>query len=106
MIPTISPGAQIERISGTGWMITDGGREVRRYPDEQIRISVLWKGRIRLGTGSEEDDQLTAERIVEVFQSDLVSRGLDAAAPTSPLYDQAWLDRVHSTYYSPVELAE
>ena len=104
-IPTISPGAQIERISGTGWVINDGGREVQRYPNEQIRISILWKGRVRLGTG-EDDDQLTVERIVQVFQSDLVSRGVDVSAPASPLSDHAWLDRVHSTYYSPVELAE
>ena len=105
-IPTISPGAQIEHISGTGWVISDGGREVQRYPNEQIRISILWKGRVKLGTGGEDDDQLTAERIVQIFQSDLVSRGVGVTVPASPLSDQAWLGRVHSTYYSPVELTE
>ena len=105
-IPTISPGAQIEHISGTGWLISDGGREVQRYPDEQIRISILWKGRVKLGTGGEDDDQLTAERIVQIFQSDLVSRGVGATVPASPLSDPAWLDHVHSTYCSPGELTE
>jgi hypothetical protein len=64
----------------------------------------LWKGRVKLG--SEDDDQLTAERIVEVFQSDLLARGRGGTSPATPLSDQAWLDHVHSTYYSPVELAE
>jgi hypothetical protein len=105
-IPAISPGAQIERLPGTGWAISDGGREVQRYSDQQIRISILWKGRIRIGSGAEEADQLTAEHIVEVFRSDLLARGLGGTSPAAPLSDQAWLDRVHSTYYSPVELAE
>jgi hypothetical protein len=105
-IPAISPGAQIERMPGTGWVIRDGGHEVQRYADEQIRISILWKGRVRPGSSSEDDDRLTAARIVEVFQSDLVSRGVAGTLPASPLSDQAWLDHVHATYYSPVELAE
>jgi hypothetical protein len=87
-------------------LISDGGREVQRYPDEQIRISILWKGRVKLGTGGEDDDQLTAERIVQIFQSDLVSRCVGVTVPASPLSDPAWLDRVHSTYYSPVEPTE
>jgi hypothetical protein len=105
-IPTISPGAQIEQISGTGWVISDSGREVQRYADVQIRISILWKGRVRLGSGGKDDDELTAERIVEVFQSDLVSRATDRAVPASPLSNQAWLDYLHSTYYSPVEFLD
>jgi hypothetical protein len=103
-IPAISPGAQIGRLPSTGWAISDGGREIQRYSDQQIRISILWKGRVKLG--GEDDDQLTAERIVEVFQSDLLARGRGGTSPATPLSDQAWLDHVHSTYYSPVELAE
>lgn len=104
-IPAISPGAQIEHIPGTGWVISDGGREVQRYLDEKIRISILWKGRVRLGIAPEDDDELTAERVVQIFQSDLVSRGAGASAQASSISDQAWLDRVHSTYYSPVDLS-
>jgi hypothetical protein len=102
-IPAISPVAQIEH-TGTDWVISDGGREVHRYSDQQIRISILWKGRVRLDVDGE--DELTAERIVHVFQSNLVSRGVNVSVPSSPLSDQAWLDRVHSTYYSPIELTE
>jgi hypothetical protein len=104
-IPAISPGAQIEHTRN-GWVISDGGREVQRYLDEEIRISILWKGRVRLGTSGEDEDQLTSERIVQIFQSDLVSRGTVLPVPAAPLRDQVWLDHVHATYYSPVELTE
>jgi hypothetical protein len=73
-IPIISPAVQIEHISGAGWVISDGGREVQRYPDEQIRISILWKGRVKTVSRPEEHDEiasLTPERIVQIFQSDL-----------------------------------
>jgi hypothetical protein len=41
-------------------VIRDDGREVQRYPDKDIRISILWKGAIRPGTGR-DDEGLTAE---------------------------------------------
>lgn len=105
-IPAISPLAQIAHNSARGWVISDGGREVQCYPDQQIRISILWKGGIKAGGGRADEEQLTAERIAQIFQTDLASRGVVADAQASPLSDQAWLDFVHSTYYSPVELRE
>jgi hypothetical protein len=78
---------------------------------QDVRHGAAARGRysgaaVRPGADGEDDDQLTAERIVEVFRSDLVSRSVDVTAPTSPLSDQAWLNREHSTYYSPIELAQ
>jgi hypothetical protein len=108
-IPSISPSAQIEHVSGSGWVISDGDRHVQSYGDEQIRISILWKGAVRTVGGVENDDKnaaLAPERIVEIFWSDLVSRGLSMPATAFPLSDQAWQDLVHSIYYSPVQLTE
>jgi hypothetical protein len=106
-IPTISPGAEIKHISGTGWVISDEGREVRHYADEQIRISILWKGRVEPTIDDDnENAQLTPERIVQIFRSDLLSRGIRTPDRTSPLSDQTWLGLVHSSYYSPVNLLE
>jgi hypothetical protein len=54
-----------------------GGREVQRYGNEQIRISILWKGRVAPDGPIPADEHrgpLTAERIVEIIWSDLVSR--------------------------------
>jgi hypothetical protein len=106
-IPALSPLAQITHNSSMGgWVVSDGGREVQRYPDKQIRISILWRGGIRAGRDRADDEQLTAERIAQIFQTDLASRGIAANEQAFPLSDQAWLNLVHSTYYSPVELRE
>lgn len=106
-LPCISPGAQIEHISRSGWVISDGGRKVRQYGDEQIQISILWKGRVTPTDAVRHDehiDPLTPGRIAEIFSSDLVSRGVSMLPTASPLSDPTWLDIVHSTYYIPAEL--
>jgi hypothetical protein len=111
-IPSISPSARIEHVSGNGWLISDGGCEVQRYSDEQIRISILWKGGIKPAADIEADNNpsLTDERIVQIFQSDLMLRGIDMPDRTSSLSgqtllsDEIWLNLVHSVYYAPVNL--
>jgi hypothetical protein len=114
-IPSISAHAEIKHDTGAGWVISDGGREVQRYSDEQIRISILWKGGIRHAAGIEAGNitsPLTDERIVQIFQSDLISRGIATPGRTSSLSgqtllsDQIWLDLVHSVYYAPVNLPD
>ena len=114
-IPAISSHAEIKHDTGAGWVITDGGREVQRYSDEQIRISILWKGGIRHAAGIEtgaNTQPLTDERIAHIFQSDLISRGIARPDRTSSLSgqpllsDQIWLDLVHLVYYARVNLPE
>ena len=86
-VPAISPGAQIAHVPGTGWVINDDGREVQRYPDKQIRISILWKGRVRPASaakGNEQSLPLTPEAILQIFLSDLVSRGVSIPTSDSP----------------------
>jgi hypothetical protein len=104
-IPTISSTAQIEHISGTGWVISDAGREVQRYRNEQIRLSILWKGRVTAARLEDDNEiaSLTPDRIVQIFQSDLGARRIAMPDSTAPLSDQTWLDRLHAAYYVPVE---
>jgi hypothetical protein len=107
--PTITPGAQIEHIAGNGWVVSDCGHTVQSYSDEQIRISILWKARVKTARDAANDHRkssLTPEGIVQIFTSDLNSRGIGIPAPASPLSDQAWLNLVHSNYYVPVEQPE
>ena len=120
-IPAISADAEIRHEAGAGWVISDAGREVQRYSDEQVRISILWKGGIRHAAGVEADDNippLTPERVLQIFQADLKLRGVGTPGRMSSLSDQtllsdkallsdeAWLDLVHSVYYAPVNLGE
>jgi hypothetical protein len=90
IIPTITPNSQIEHIAGSGWVISDGGRTVQRYNDEQIRISILWKARFEPAGGGRdgEESPLTYGRIEQIFTVDLNSRGIRMPARAS---DQAWV---------------
>jgi hypothetical protein len=103
-IPAITPKSQIDHITGGGWVVSEGDRPVQTYSDEQIRISILWKARVkRAGSGGDsKEPSLTYDRIVQIFMSDLNLRGIRFPVPASPLSDQRWLDLVHSTYYSLV----
>lgn len=102
-IPPISPSSTIEHMSGGGWEVSDGGRAVRTYTQEEVRISILWKAGVDLPAhaGEAEKSPLTSERIAQIFKSDLDMRGIETPTPAPPLSDQAWLDRVHSAYYAP-----
>jgi hypothetical protein len=106
-IPAISARAEIKHLAGTGWVISDDGRDVQRYGDEQMRISILWKGGVRPANDADnENAPLAPEQIMEIFRSDLIARGIGALDRASSLSDPAWLDLVHSAYYSPISLRE
>jgi hypothetical protein len=104
-IPAISPRAEIRHVARKRWVISDDGRDIKHYRDEQIRISLLWKGGVRRA-GDADTAPLTPERIVEIFRFDLILGRIGSADRAPSLSDQAWLDLVHSTYYSPVTLQE
>lgn len=105
-IPTITPAAQIEHLSGNGWVIRDGGRVHAIYSDEQVRISILWKARVKPPRAAGGGDPLTPDRIVEIFAKDFESRGLRVDMPASPLSDETWLDLMHGTYFASVKVPE
>jgi hypothetical protein len=108
IIPTITPNSQIEHVTGGGWVISDGGRTVQSYPDEQIRISILWKARLKpAGGGDSERSSLTYDRIEQIFTGDLNSRGIRIPVPASPLSDQTWLERQESMrHWRPPSLTQ
>jgi hypothetical protein len=104
-VPAIPVDAEISNLDDGAWVITDHGRPVAHYRDEQIRISIVWKARVnsdrhRPGNAT----PLSPERIVEILSVDLASRGAETPASTSPLSDRAWLDAVYSTYVIPIDI--
>jgi hypothetical protein len=108
ILPPITPSSQIEHVAGRGWVVADSGREVQSYSDEQVRISILWKGMVKSPRNArdKEEPPLSYGRIVEIFTNDLKVRRIHVPALASPLSGQAWLDLVHAAYYSPVERGE
>ncbi len=100
--PPISPGAQIEH-GDDRWTIKDAGHPAASYPDDSVRISVLWKAQIlRAGAAT---DALDADHVVEIFEHDLRARGVAIPDVPEPCSDAAWLALVHSAYYPPVSVA-
>lgn len=95
--PALSAAAQIGHYGDSGWTITDTGRTPVRYDDRDIRISILWKARVRPGPESTAAAPLTPELITEIIAADLTRRGVQAAGRMPSLSDRCWLDLVHTT---------
>jgi hypothetical protein len=103
--PVLSAAAQIGHQAGGGWVISDTGRAPVRYDDRDIRISVLWKARVRRGPENAPAAPLSPEAIIEIISADLTRRGVQVPGQVVSLSDQGWLDLVHSAYYVPVSAA-
>ena len=100
--PALSAAAQIRHHADGGWIISDAGISPVRYEDSDVRISVLWKARVRPGPGSASVAPLTPELITEIICADLIRRGIQAPGQLPSPADKGWLDFVHSAYYVPV----
>jgi hypothetical protein len=103
--PRPSAAAQISHDPDGGWIISDTGRAPVRYEDRDIRISILWKARVRPGPESDTAAPLRPQTIIEIISADLTRRGVQAPGHVASLSDQGWLDLVHSAYYLPVSAA-
>ena len=103
--PVLSAAARISHHADGGWIISDTGKAPVRYDDRDIRISILWKAKVRPGLESDAAAPITPELIAGIISADLTRRGAQRPGPTTSLSDQGWLDMVHSTYYVPVSTA-
>lgn len=97
--PRLTPAAQIEHDGAGRWTITDAGRAVASYPDEQVRISILWKAHL---LGDHVEPPLTPDRIAAIVSSALRERGIEVPTPADPTHDDDWVDLVHRIYYPQV----
>ncbi len=100
--PELSTSAEIDHVREGGWTITDGDRPPVRYDDKDVRISIVWKARVRTDPSNQATAPLTPDVIVEIISSDLASRGVRVPEGVTSPSDQEWLDVVHPTYYVPV----
>ena len=103
--PAITRDSQIQHIASGAWVITDGDRTIQTYSDEQIRISILWKGRVGPAVGSDDHEEtpLTLNASCRSLCTTLTREELSHPNLSSPLSDQMWLNLVHSTYCARVE---
>ena len=88
---------------GEGWVIRDDGRLLARIPAEEIRIMLHWNAEIYfdhadLKRHRDHSDDLTRDRVFEIFVDDLRSRGIELETPTDPEHDSDFVSLLLATY--------
>lgn len=88
------------------WCAIDDGRELLRYADRDVRISVSWKAEVFADAESarvreEHLDDLALDAVVDAFLADLASRGMRAPRPEDPTRDEAFIRVLNEAYPLP-----
>jgi hypothetical protein len=106
VLPRMSASAEIRLDPDGGWSIFDQNECRARYPKEAVRLSVVWKADVRLEGGSPlQLDPLTAPRIFQILQRDLLQRGVPCATDLALLQDPQWIECVYRVYMRLAKLA-
>jgi hypothetical protein len=86
-----------------GWHITTDGEVIQRIPEEEFRFLVHWGANLYLDFDElkkthDHTDDLTHERIFEVFVEDLRARSADFEVPSNPLTDTDFINLLNDVY--------
>jgi hypothetical protein len=98
-LPQMSASAEIQPDGKGNWTVLENGEVRAIYPSRAIRFSLLWKAEVR--NGESRPENLTLDRITEIFTADLRHRGIDFRVPSEPLADTAWIFLLQRTYVEP-----
>ena len=86
-----------------GWQITTDGKVIQDIPADELRFLVHWSAEVyadlaELKVVMDQTDDLTHERVFDMFIQDLRSRGIAFEAPSDPLHDRAFIHLLTSVY--------
>jgi hypothetical protein len=75
----------VAESEGGGWNLTSNNETVRRYTDDELRWTVVYRARCFSSDAEREryhasTDHMSFEKIVSVFEQDLIKRGLLSSA--------------------------
>ena len=89
--------------SEDGWQLTTDGKVIQRVPAHEMRFLVHWNAEIYvdyadLKKSLDHSDDLSVERVVDIFFQDLRARGIQAATPSDPLHDREFIQLLTRTY--------
>jgi hypothetical protein len=92
---TISASSELTRDGEGAWRVIDSGNLRAVYKPDEVRVSLLWKAIVfenEAAAASFEDhsDDITMERTVRIFCSDLRARGIKFNEPSDPTHDPQW----------------
>lgn len=98
-LPQLSAAAEIQPDGEGNWIILENGDVRASYPSHFIRFSVLWKAEVR--DTESRPSNLTLDRIMAIFISDLRHRRADFDIPSNPSTDTAWILLLQRIYAPP-----
>ena len=81
------------------WTKLESGEVGTTYPSRTIRFSVLWKAEVR--NGESKPDNLSLDRIMAIFTTDLRHRRIDFQMPSDPLTDTTCILLLQRIYAPP-----
>lgn len=102
LITGLTVDSELVRVDG-GWEMREAGRAVHRSADDEVRVTVSWKAEVftddeERARADDHVDDLTLDRVVEMFLADLDRRGIAVAAPDDPHGDEDWMTTLNTTY--------
>jgi len=89
-----------------GWVIRSDGETIARYATEQLRLLVHWDAELYTDLADlkrhvDHLDDLTTDRVFEIFVRDLQRRGVAFELPSDPLRDPGFIALLATTYDVP-----
>lgn len=86
-----------------GWRIVDNGKVIQQIPEDEFRFLVHWGAVIykdydELKVSKDHSDDLSHEKVIDIFMADLRKRGIKFKEPTDPLSDQEFISLLTSVY--------
>ncbi|HLG87014.1 MAG TPA: hypothetical protein VKZ79_07440 [Alphaproteobacteria bacterium] len=86
-----------------GWRILTGGETIQRVPAAEMRFLVHWSAEVyadlkELSLVMDQTDDLTLQRIFDIFERDLKARGMRFVLPADPLHDRDFIKTLTGAY--------
>jgi hypothetical protein len=86
-----------------GWQITTDGKVIQQLPAEELRLLFHWGADIymdlaEMKTALDHTDDLTHDRIIDIFLSELRARGVSVKTPSDPLHDSEFIQLLTNTF--------
>lgn len=92
--------------TSSDWVAIDQGRELLRYADRDVRISISWKAEVFADAEAAHVreshlDDLALDDVVEALLADLAERGREVPRPEDPLRDETFIATLNETHPVP-----
>jgi hypothetical protein len=86
-----------------GWQITTDGAVIQRVPAAEMRFLVHWNAEVyadydELKKTMDGTDDLTVERVFDIFAADLRARGVGFSLPSDPVHDRDFITLLNGVY--------